>query len=362
MPPIMAATAFIMAEFLEIPYPKIALSALIPALLYYIAIFTQVHLQAVKRGFKGLPPEEIPSIQKLIRKGWIYFIPAAVLIYCLFWLYLPPATSALFAVGATVLVSLFKRETRVIIISKAWTILEDTGRGVLEVGIICGIAGLVIGSISLTGLGLSLSDALVTISGGNVFVLLILAAVGAIILGMGMPITATYIMLVVLIAPALIQLGIKPLAAHLFIMYFGAMSFLTPPVAIAAYVAAGIADSEPMRTGFTGVRLGIIAYVIPFVFALEPSLILLGSVGNILLTVTTALLGTLFLSVAFEGYLFNSLNILKRIWCAIGALGFLAPNLTASIIGLVLIVPLLFWELRANRIFSLKTEEGSSNG
>jgi TRAP-type uncharacterized transport system fused permease subunit len=144
---------------------------------------------------------------------------------------------------------------------------------------------------------------------------------------MGMPITATYIMLVVLIEPALMQLGIMPLSAHLFIMYFGAISFPAPPVAIAAYVAAGIADSRSMRTGFSGVRLDIIAYLIPIVFALAPSLILLGLVGDILITVTTAVLGTVFLSVAFEGYLFNSLNVLKKIWFAIGALGFLAPNL-----------------------------------
>ncbi|UCC66446.1 MAG: TRAP transporter large permease subunit, partial [Deltaproteobacteria bacterium] len=224
------------------------------------------------------------------------------------------------------------------------------------------IAGFVIGAISLTGLGLSLSDALVTISGGNVLILLILAAIGAIILGMGMPVTATYIMLVVLIAPALTQLGIEPLAAHLFIMYFGVMSFLTPPVAIAAYVAASIAGSEPMRTGFTGVRLGIIAYVVPFVFALAPSLILIGSVEHILVTVTTALLGTVFLAISFEGYLFDNLSIFKRIFFAIGAFGLLMPHVIGTIVGLCLIMPLFFWELRMRGISRLKAAEGSTNG
>lgn len=362
MPPIMAATAFIMAEFLEIPYPKIAISAFIPAALYYVAVFSQVHLEAVKEGLEGLPPEDLPSLKKVIREGWIYLIPAAVLLYCLFGLYLRPATSALYAVGATALVSLFRRETRAIIISQAWTILADTGRGLLEVGIICSIAGLVIGAISLTGLGLSLSDALVTLSGGNVMVLLVLAAIGAVILGMGMPVTATYIMLVVLIAPALIQLGIEPLAAHLFIMYFGVMSFLTPPVAIAAYVAASIAGSEPMRTGFTGVRLGIIAYVVPFVFALSPSLILLGPIESVLFTVTTALLGTVFLSIAFVGYLFDNLGILKRIWFAIGALGLIAPKLIGCIIGLVMIMALFFWESRKSGYFALTQSKKIGQG
>jgi TRAP transporter 4TM/12TM fusion protein len=346
MPPIMAATAFIMAEFLDVPYPTVAISAFIPAVLYYFAVFTQVHLEAVKEDLKGLPREDIPSLKTVIKQGWFYFIPALVLLYCLFILYMQPSTSALYAVATTALVSLFKKETRKIVIGKAWTILQDTTRGLLEVGIICAIAGLVIGSISLTGLGLSLSDALVTLSGGNVLVLLSLAAAGAIILGMGMPVTATYIMLVILIAPALIELGIEPLAAHLFIMYFGVMSFLTPPVAIAAYVAASIARSEPLQTGFTGVRLGIIAYVVPFVFALSPSLILLGSTGKILLTVTTALFGTFFLSVAFVGYLFDKLSAWKRIWFAVGALGLIAPKLIGCYIGLLLIVPLLFWEFR----------------
>jgi TRAP transporter 4TM/12TM fusion protein len=346
MPPIMAATAFIMAELLDVPYPTVAIAAFIPAVLYYVAVFAQVHLEAVKEGLKGLPREDIPSLKTVVKQGWFYLIPAVVLLYCLFILYMQPSTSALYAVGTTALVSLFKKETRKIVIGKAWTILQDTTRGLLEVGIICSIAGLVIGSISLTGLGLSLSDALVTLSGGNVLVLLALAAIGAIILGMGMPVTATYIMLVILIAPALIKLGIEPLAAHLFIMYFGVMSFLTPPVAIAAYVAASIARSEPLQTGFTGVRLGIIAYVVPFVFALSPSLILSGSTGSILLTVTTALLGTLFLSVAFVGYLFDRLSPWKRIWFAVGAFGLIAPQTIGSVIGLIMILPLFFWELR----------------
>jgi TRAP transporter 4TM/12TM fusion protein len=353
MPPIMAATAFIMAELLDVPYPTVAIAAFIPAVLYYVAVFAQVHLEAVKEGLKGLPREDIPSLKSVVKQGWFYLIPAVVLLYCLFGLYMQPSTSALYAVGTTALVSLFKKDTRKIVIGKAWTILQDTGRGLLEVGIICAIAGFVIGSISLTGLGLSLSDALVALSGGNVFILLLLAALGAIILGMGMPVTATYIMLVILIAPALIKLGIEPLAAHLFIMYFGVMSFLTPPVAIAAYVAASIARSEPLQTGFTGVRLGIIAYVVPFVFALSPSLILLGSLGDILMTVTTALLGTVFLSVAFVGYLFDRLSVFKRVWFAVGAFGLIAPKLTGSILGLLLIVPLLFWELRNSGYFNL---------
>ena len=352
MPPIMAATAFIMAEFLDVPYVRVAVSAVVPALLYYVAVFMQVHLEAVKDGLKGLPREEVPSMRGVMKRGWIYLIPAGALLYCLFVRYMDPSTSALVGVGATALVSLFRKNTREVVIGKAWTILMETGRGLIEVGIICAIAGFVIGSISLTGLGLSLSDALVALSGGNVLVLLILAAVGAIVLGMGMPVTATYIMLVILIAPALIQLGVEPMAAHLFIMYFGVMSFLTPPVAIAAYVAATIARSEPLQTGFAGVRLGIIAYVVPFVFALSPSLILLGSLGHIILTVSTAFFGTIFLSIAFVGYLFDRLGPFKRIWFTVGALCLIAPKTTGAVIGVILIAPLFLWEMRKTRYFS----------
>ncbi|NIR16719.1 MAG: TRAP transporter fused permease subunit, partial [Desulfobacterales bacterium] len=152
MPPIMAATAFIMAELLDVPYPTVAIAAFIPAVLYYVAVFAQVHLEAVKEGLKGLPREDIPSLKSVLKQGWFYLIPAAVLLYCLFILYMQPSTSALYAVGTTALVSLFKKGTRKIVISKAWTILQDTTRGLLEVGIICAIAGFVIGSISLTGL------------------------------------------------------------------------------------------------------------------------------------------------------------------------------------------------------------------
>lgn len=349
MPPIMAATAFIMAEFLNVPYATVAIAAFVPAVLYYVAVFTQVHLEALKGGLKGLPREDIPSIRKVIKEGWFFLIPAAVLMYCMFVRYMEPSTSALYGVGATAVVCLFKKETRKAVTRDAWNILEETGRGLLEVGIICAIAGFVIGSISLTGLGLTLSDALVTLSGGNVFVLLVLAAIGAIVLGMGMPVTATYIMLVILIAPALIKLGIQPLAAHLFIMYFGVMSFLTPPVAIAAYVAASIAHSEPMQTGFTGVRLGIIAYVVPFVFALSPSLILIGPLGDIVLHVTTAFFGTIILAVSFVGYLFDHIGAIKRILLAIGALLLISPRAETAVIGLVIIVPIFFLESKKAR-------------
>ncbi|MBA7710838.1 hypothetical protein ES703_119786 [subsurface metagenome] len=348
MPPVMAATAFIIAEFLEIPYAKVAIAAFIPAVLYYIAIFIQVHGEAVKEGLKGLPPQELPSFGKVMRHGWLFIFPVIVLIYCLFVLYLRPQTSGIYAVGATLLIALFRKETRTALRGML-TILEDTGRALLDVGIICGLAGYVVGVVSLTGLGLSLSQALVDISGGNVFILLVLAAIGSIILGMGMPITATYIMLAILIAPALVQLGIQPLAAHLFILYFGAMSFVTPPICIAAYVASSIAGSEPMRTGFLGMRLGIVAYVVPFVFCYNPALLLRGTVEDIILMIAAVTFGIISIAIAFEGQLFDKLNVPKRI--GFGLCGFLliVPNLITNGVGLLLGILLLLWEYQRRR-------------
>ncbi|MGD9579077.1 MAG: TRAP transporter permease, partial [Syntrophorhabdus sp.] len=354
LPPIMAATAFIIAEFLEIPYSKVAISALVPALLYYVAVFAQVHLQAVKGNFKGISKSELPSMMKLLKEGWLFFVPVVALLYCLFGLNMMASTAGLYAVGATILIGLVGKKSRAQLKNAPISILTETGRGLLEVGIICAVAGIVVAAISITGLGLSLSTSLVTISGGNILILLIMAAIGAIILGMGMPVTATYLMLVVLIAPALIKLGIEPLAAHLFIMYFGIMSFVTPPVAIAAYVAAGIAGSEPMRTGFAALRLGIVAYIVPFIFCFEPGLLLLGSTSTILLTIGTALLGTIFLAVSLEGYLFLKLNVFKRLFLAAGAFALLIPDVMISMIGFVMIVILTIWELVLKRQDRLK--------
>ncbi len=345
MPPVMAATAFIMAEFLEIPYAKIAISAFIPAILYYAAVFAQVHAEAIKEGLTGLPPQELPSIKRVIKKGWPFIIPPLVLVYCLFVLYLEPQTAAIGGVGATILIGLFRKETRREL-RRILSIMEKTGHALLEVGIICGVAGYIVGVVSLTGLGLSLSNTLVVISGGNAFLLLFLAAICSIILGMGMPITACYILLVLLIAPALIQLGILPLAAHLFLMYFGAMSFVTPPVAIAAYVAAGIAHAKPMQVGLIGVRLGIVAYIVPFVFCYNPALLLRGTLEDIILLTASVTLGVMALAIALEGYLFYKLNVLKRIGFGLAGFLLIIPEFMTDVIGLLISLLLLLWEYR----------------
>jgi TRAP transporter 4TM/12TM fusion protein len=349
LPPVMGVTAFMMAEFLSRPYYEIAIAAAIPAILYYVALLTQVHLEAVKMGIKGLPEEELPALGEVVKQGWIYIIPVLGLLYFLFWKHLNPTASAVYAAFIMVLVGLVKKENRQGFWRKLIGALHDSGRQVLVVASACSVAGIVIGTVSLTNLGLSLSKTLIAISGGSSFALLVLAAIGAIILGMGMPIAATYIMLVILIAPALVQTGISPLAAHLFINFFGAMSFVTPPVCIACFVAAGIAESTPMRTGFTAMRLGIGAYLVPFAFCYSTGLLMLGSAGEILLAAIATLLAVVSISVGLSGYFLIPLTFPKIGLFLIGAVLLVVPQQGMMLIGFLVAILSALWALISSR-------------
>jgi TRAP transporter 4TM/12TM fusion protein len=349
MPPVMGITAFMMAEFLSIPYYKVALAAAIPALLYYLALLMQVHWEAVAKGIEGLPREELPRIKDVLKKGWYFIFPAAALLYFLFVMLLEPGTAAIYASGIMLAVGLSRKENRVRFGYRLLGALQDTGSQVLIVGCACAMAGIVIGCVSLTNLGINLSNALIAASGNNSLLLLALAAVGSIILGMGMPIAATYVMLVILIAPAMIAAGIRPMAAHMFMNFFGAMSFVTPPVAIAAYVAAGIAKCDPIRVGFIAVRLGIAAYLVPFYFAYRPALLLIGSPLEIVHAAVIAILGILAAAMALAGFTFSKLNIVQRVIMGMGSLALLWPDPIMDVIGLVFFAMMVLWNWFQNR-------------
>jgi TRAP transporter 4TM/12TM fusion protein len=349
LPPVMGITAFMMAEFLGMPYYQIAISAAVPAVLYYVALLAQVHLEAVRSGIEGLPREEIPSLTQVLRGGWFYLIPIVGLLYFIFILRLNPTSSAIYSGFIFLIVGAFKRANRKQFGQKISHILQDTGRQVLIVAAACSLAGLVIGSVSLTNLGLSLSKTLIAVSGGSAFLLLVLAAMGAIVLGMGMPIAPTYIMLVILIAPALVEIGIEPLAAHLFINFFGAMSFVTPPVCVAAFVAAGLAGSTPMRVGFTAARLGIAAYVVPFSFCYATGLLLRGSPQEIIGAIVPTTLGIMFLAVGLSGHLFSRLGLLIRCFFIMGGLLLLTPYFFWEGIGFIVCLLFLLFELWKKR-------------
>lgn len=343
MPPVMGITAFMMAEFLGMPYYQVALAAALPAILYYVALLVQVHWEAVDSGIVGLAPETLPRLKDVLKRGWYFIIPVVGLLYFLFVMLADPSTAAVYSSGLMIAVGLFRKQNRAGFWSKLMNAFRETGMQVLIVGCACSMAGIVIGSVSLTNLGLNLSNALIEASGGSSFLLLILAAVGSIVLGMGMPIAATYIMLVILIAPAMTHAGIPAVAAHMFMNFFAAMSFVTPPVAIAAYVAAGIAQCEPMKAGFIATRLGVGAYLVPFCFCYSPGLLLIGSIGDILYAVLHATLGVLCASMCLAGFAFMRLHPLQQILLAAAAFGLLSPIALFQGIGFALAAVITCW-------------------
>ena len=343
MPPVMGAAAFLMAEFLQVPYRDVVIAALLPALLYYFALFVQADLLAGRIGITRVEESRIPQIAGVLKRGWHFLLPFAVLIYALFWLNWSPEKAALG--GAIVLMvtgSTIGYGKKRLTWQAAVDALRGTGIASLDLLMIAAAAGFVIGVLNISSLGFSLTLALVQIGGDNVFLLLFLSAGVCIVLGMGMPTTGVYILLAALVAPSLIEVGVKPMAAHMFVMYFGMMSMITPPVAIAAYAAASIAESDPMKTGWAAVRFGWIAYIIPFLFVGAPSLLLDGEPMTVLIAFVTALAGVWMVCAAFAGYCTRPLDVATRIGFAVAGLllfipaGYMKYGGLTDIAGLVL--------------------------
>lgn len=348
MPPVMGAAAFLIAEFLRVPYKDVAIAALLPAILYYAALFIQTDLEAARAGIARIEESRIPAGKRVLRSGWFFPLPFAVLIGALFWYNRSPEESALFGGCLLALVGLFLGyQGRVM---KVWDLVESlraTGMACLDIIMITAAAGFVIGVLNLSGLGFGLTLVLVQWGGGNLPLLLLFSAVVCIILGMGMPTVGVYVLLATLVAPALIEVGVDPMAAHLFVMYFGMMSMITPPVAIAAFAAASLAQCDAMRTGFAAMRFGWLAYIIPFLFIKSPSLLLNGDALNVIVAVVTALGGVWLVSASVVGYLTRPLAATARLGFAISGLLLLIPSgvsggaLTTDFAGFVLAVLLV---------------------
>ncbi len=348
MPPIMGATIFILTDFIETPYIIVAAAAAIPALLYYLACFVMVDLEAAKKGLRGLTKSEIPSIKKTIRSGWLYVVPVILLLYLLAVPMYTPEKAALWSIIALGIVSAFKKETR-LTPSRIVAACESTVRGLLTVAVACAAAGILIGCVSMTGLGANLSWALVDLSRGNLVVLLMLTAIASFIMGMGLGSTACYIFLAVTVAPAIVSMGVPILAAHLFVYYWGMISFITPPYAVAAYVAAGIAGGDIFKTGWQAVRLGAVAYWVPFAFALGPALLLIGSFGSIVLTTVIAIIGCVALGIGLQGYGLSLMNWWQRVLLIGGTIILAAPGIVTYSIGLAAIAAGIAWHLLGRR-------------
>lgn len=337
LPPVMGAAAFVMAEFLGIPYIRIAAAAAIPAVIYYIAVITMVHLEACKYGLKGLPKERLPKIGKVLRAKGHLIIPIIGLVYLLVRGY-TPIFSAFWAIVMSLAISMVKAETR-LNFKTLCEAFEDGAKMALGVAAACACAGMVVGVVTLTGLGLKIANGLVMLGRGNLMLTLFFTMIASILLGMGLPTTAKYIILSIMAAPALVDLGVNPLAAHLFILYFGVIADLTPPVAVAAFAAAGISGGNSMKTGFIAVRLAVAGFMIPFLFALDPGLLFIDStIGHTLLLIITALAGVLALGAAAGGYLLDHTKIHERIILILSALALLTPGLLTDSVGIALLV------------------------
>ncbi len=324
MPPVMGSVAFLIAEYLSISYGEVVIAAAIPAVLYYFAIFVQVDLEAAKMGLRGMPKEQIPSGRAALKLSWLVLVPLIVLLVSLIVFHINASMSGLYGSASLFLLSLIRKESR-LNARKLLACFENTGRGMMDVGVICAMAGIIIGSVVLTGLGLKLSYELVTIAGSSLFLLLLITAIASTILGMGLPVMTCYILLVVLVAPAVQRMGVAPLTAHLFVFYYGVMSFITPPVAPAAYVAAGIARANFMSVGYKAMQLGIVAYIIPFFFVYDPSLLMMGSFTQIALAVVSSVIGVFFLCIGIEAYFLHPIGWLSRVLFFIGGAGLMIP-------------------------------------
>jgi TRAP transporter 4TM/12TM fusion protein len=356
MPPVMGVAAFLMAEFLQVPYAEVCIAAIIPSLLFYGALFIEADLEAGRFGISRVPREKIPPALPIIKNGWFFSVPFIVLIVMIFWFNYPIQESALFAgaiiVAFSVIVGYKGKRLR---LRGLVEILRTTGINTLQIFMIGAGAGIVIGVLNITGLGFGLTISLIQIAGGSLLLLLVLAAIVSIILGMGMPTGAVYILLATLVAPALIEMKIDPMAAHLFILYYGMMSMVTPPVAIGAFAAASLSGADAMQTGYAAMRFSWTAFVIPFLFVFSGTLILRGDVFHIIIDVATAISGIWFISAAVIGYTTRRIGALYRGVCAITGLGLLIPiGLFAggrylNVAGACLAIILLFTEFSARQ-------------
>lgn len=337
MPPIMGSTAFIMAEMLGIPYTAVAKAALIPAILYFLAVLFGVDIYAAKHGLKGIPRSQLPKIRSMLKQ--IYMLaPLIFLIFCMAVFNMTIVRSGLLTIIVTLVLVEINPKTRMT--KEQWLqIPVQTVKSAVSVGIACAMAGIISGVIMGSGLGYRISSILTSVAGTSMLLLLVLTMVVSLIMGMGVPTTAAYLVLASLVAPTMIQLGIPPLAAHMFIFYFGCISSITPPVALAAYAGAGLAGCDPNKTGYKAFRLAFCSFLMPYLFVYNPVLLMEGGVLDILWSLVTALIGAYLLASGFEGFFFRwSLKWFERPLMILGAVMLIVPGMVTDLVGIAIIV------------------------
>ena len=336
MPPIMGAAAFLMAEYMGIPYAQVALKAILPAVLYFTGIYIAVHLEARKLGLKGIPKEELPKMRKLIKK--IYLLaPLVVLVGLVATNMRTMQFSASIAIVIAIVVGAINKDDR-ITPRKIVDALEAGAKSTITVAVACGIAGMVAGCITVTGLASKIITAIVSISGGNMMIALFLTMLCCIVLGMGVPTTANYCIMAATCAPILITLNVNPIAAHFFVFYFGIVADITPPVALAAYAGSAIAKADPMKTGINATKLAIAAFIVPYIFCMNPSMLFIGTTAfDVVSIAVTSVAGLFGVASALNGYLYRPINPLFRILMIGGGLCMMIPGAVTDLIGVVLL-------------------------
>ncbi len=337
MPPVMGAAAFVMASFLNTAYATIVTAAILPSLLFYLGLFFQIDAYALKKGFKGIEKDQLPKLSTTFKTGWYYVLSFVVLFYFIFALRMEsraPFIASVILIG----LAMIRKETR----SNMKTFSEliaEFGKLMASLTSILTAVGLIIGGLMITGVALAFSRELVHLVDGA-FQLLLAGAITSFILGFGLTSTAVYILLSIVLAPALVRIGIDPLAAHFFILYWGILSFITPPVALASYAAAGVAGSDPTKTGFTAMRLGFVSYVIPFIFVYNPALLFQGTPFEIVYSFITAVMGIYIVSVVFEGFspVIGELPMFKRIMLAFAGFLLIFPMMQMNLVGALICI------------------------
>lgn len=350
MPPVMGAVAFIMAEYLNVPYSTVMLAALVPAILFYAALLLQADNYAARNGLRGQDPAEIPNLWEVLKSGWHFLLSLVLLVYLLVWVGIE-AHAPYYATALLLATSILQRTNR-FKLSRLVDLVEDSVRNIANiVGVLVGI-GMIVGSLSYTGVGGAFSRELLQFAGTSIFLLLLFGAITSFVLGMGMTVSACYIFLAIVMGPAMIDAGLDPVASHLFILYWGMLSYITPPVALAAVAACTIAGSRALQTGFLAMRMGIINFILPFLFVLTPTLILRGPTLDVMHDVTTALIAVWLMASGFEGWLYGVGRIAYWARGALlaAAVAFLLPELFTDAVGLAILVAVfLFSKLLATR-------------
>jgi len=336
MPPIMGAAAFLMADYVGVPYSNIVVRAILPAVLYFAGIFITVHLEAKKEGLRGLTKEELPRFLPLLKQSYL-LLPLILLVYLVGTSQRSIQYAAAIAIIAVIVVSLFNKENR-ITLTKIWEALAAGGQGMITVAAACGVAGIIAGTITMTGLANMLINGIVALAGNQVIIALFLTMLCCIVLGMGVPTTANYCIMAATCAPILVRMGVPTIAAHFFVFYFGIVADLTPPVALAAYAGAAIAQANPMKTAFTATKLAIGAFIVPYVFALNPAMLFVDTTAwEVILICITSLVGIFGVSAALEGWLLQTMSWYERVISAVGGLMLIYPGLITDTVGLCLV-------------------------